>query len=97
MLIEIKDSPLVLTYFLHKRVLKNEFLIESNSKRLIARRKLTVIGFCERFKKKGSQRLIIEKESSVAEAAMFNDHSLQKVPFIYGNTGCGVFKRGLQN
>ena len=97
MLIEIKNSRLVLTYFLDKRVLKNEFLIESNSKRLIARRKLTVIGFCERFKKKGSQRLIIEKESSVAEAAMFNDHSLQKVPFIYGNTGCGVFKRGLQN
>ena len=38
-------------------------------------------------RKKGSQRLITEKESSAAEAAMFNDHSLQKVPFMHGFLG----------
>ena len=61
MLIDIKNSRLVLTYFLDNRVLKNEFLIESNSKRLIARRKLTVIGFCERFKKKRQSKADIRK------------------------------------
>ena len=61
MLIDIKNSRLVLTYFLDKRVLKNEFLIESNSKRLIAQRKLTVIGFCERFKKKRQSKADIRK------------------------------------
>ena len=54
-----KKQSFSLDVFLDNRVLKNEFLIESNSKRLIARRKLTVIGFCERFKKKGSQRLTV--------------------------------------